>query len=84
MTTASLLVGSLRDIRKRKIDDEVTKRGKQMKKDAEDRVWSFKRVKAVKEGLPAPPARQTARQRQQAEARARRQSARQPEHQEEA
>jgi hypothetical protein len=53
-----------------------------MKKNEEDRVYTFERVKAAKEGLLAPPARQTARQRQQAEARARKDTARQEEHQE--
>jgi hypothetical protein len=82
MTTSSLLAESLREIRKRKIDEQVTKRGKQMKKNVDDRVYTFERVKAAKEGLPAPLARQTARQKARAEAEARRQSATQLEHQE--
>jgi hypothetical protein len=57
MITSSLLAESLREIRKRKIDEQVTKRGKQMKKNVDDRVYTFERVKAAKEGLPAPPAR---------------------------
>ena len=81
MTVASLLQDSIGEIRKRKIDEDINKRGKQMKKDEEDRVWSFERVKAAKPGLPPPPARQTARQRQQAEAKARKEAIAEPQHQ---
>lgn len=49
-----------------------------MKKNDSDRVYTFERVKAAREGLPAPPARQTARQKAKAEAEARRESARAP------
>jgi hypothetical protein len=82
MTTSSLLAESLGEIRKRKMDEQITKRGKQMKKNDDDRVYTFERVKAAREGLPAPPARQTARQKARVEAEARRQSATQLEHQE--
>lgn len=34
------------NMRMRMIDEELSKRGKQMKKDSDSRVWSFKQVKA--------------------------------------
>ena len=63
-TTADLLRDTIGEIRKRKIDDEVNKRGKQLKKDADQRVWAFEQVRAIQEGRTPPPARATARQRQ--------------------
>jgi hypothetical protein len=68
MTAAYLLVDSLGEIRKRKLDEELEGGGKQMKKEQDKRLSNYEQIKAQREGL-TPPPRLTAPQRAQEERR---------------